>query len=202
MTKQNKNLIVLGCLVVAWAISWRVNRIPDAVVVAPKTKAVKQAAQETMLTMRFHRIRAEMDGLYHYRLKPLPFEPEGNPFRLPSFMTTEDSKPVVDDALPTPSRGAKAPVVDAAPVAAEPSESGATLLQHAIEATRIGGVVTMNDTSELNVNGELHKEGEVFTVRVKARLVLIRIKRLTTSFAIMALDDPEAGTAEMRVRLN
>jgi hypothetical protein len=201
MKKQTKNLVVLGFLLVAWAVSWRLNRIPESVVVRAQAKVVKPVAQETMLTMRFHRIRAEMDGLYHYRLKPVPFEPQGNPFRLPSFMQVEDSKPAAEETE-TLNRGPKAPANDAAPVAAEPAETGATLLKHAIAVTRIGGVVTMNDTSELNVNGELHKEGEVFTARVKNKLVLIRIKKLTTTIAIMALDDPEAGSAEMRVRLN
>jgi hypothetical protein len=200
MKKQTKNLIVLGCLVVAWAISWHYNRLPELPVAAAKAKAVKPAAQETMLTMRFHRIRAEMDGLYHYRLKPVAFETEGNPFRLPDFMASEDTKAAAEEAPATP--GTKIPVIEVAPIASEPAESGASLLKHAIDATRIGGVVTMNDTSEVNVNGELHKEGEVFTARVKSRLVLIRIKRLTTTFAIMTLDDPEAGTAELRVRLN
>jgi hypothetical protein len=200
MNKQTKNLIVLGCLVVAWAVSWHYNRLPDQPVAAAKAKAVKTAAQETMLTMRFHRIRAEMDGLYHYRLKPVAFETEGNPFRLPSFMVSDDTKTAATEA-PAAS-GAKAPVIEVAPIVNEPSESGESLLKHAVEATRIGGVVTMNDTSELNVNGELHKEGEVFTARVKARLVLVKIKRLTTTFAIMTLDDPEAGNAEVRVRLN
>jgi hypothetical protein len=197
MKKQTKQLIALVLLLVLWAVSWRVNRLPSAPVPVANKKVVREATQETPLTLRFHRIRAEMDGLYHYRLKPLPFVVESNPFRLPpSMMGDDDNHP----APPPPSGPSAKQAVDVGPAA--PSESGETLLRHAVQAARIGGVVTMNGTSQLNVNGELHKEGEVFTARLGTRLVLIRIKRLTTTFVIMVLDDPAAGSAELRVRLN
>lgn len=80
-------------------------------------------------------------------------------------------------------------------------EGGEVLLKHAIELTKIGGVVTMNDTTQLTVDGQLHKEGDLFTARVHSRLVGIRIKKLTNTSVTLALDDPDAGTAEMRIRL-
>jgi hypothetical protein len=200
MKKQTKQLVALVLLVVLWAVSWRFNRLPSAPVPVANKKAAREVALETPLTMRFHRIRAEMDGLYHYRLKPLPFVVESNPFRLPpSMIGIDDGRP----PPPPPPSTSKQPVIEVAPLLpAGPAESGETLLRHAIQAARIGGVVTMNGTSQLNVNGELHKEGEVFTARLGARLILIRIKRLTTTFVIVALDDPESGSAEMRVRLD
>jgi hypothetical protein len=147
--------------------------------------------------MRFHRLRGQMDGLYHYRIKPVPFDSRDNPFRLPAFM----EEATVDKEAPTTL--AKGPVIEAGPPTPEaPAESGETLLKHAIELMRLGGVVTMNNNSQLNVNGELRKEGDVFTVTVKGKLVLIKIKHLTTSYAVLALDDPAAGSAEARVRLN
>jgi hypothetical protein len=82
-----------------------------------------------------------------------------------------------------------------------PPEFGEGLLAHAFALTRLGGVVTMNDTTQLTVNGELKKENDVFTTKVQGRLVLIRIKKLTTSVVTLALDDPAAGIAEMKVRL-
>jgi hypothetical protein len=198
MNKQTKQLLALGFLLVAWAISWKVNRIPiGATAAAMKAKAAKSAQQENLLSMRFHKLRAQMDGLYHYRIKPVPFDAKENPFRLPSFM--EEAS--VDKEVP--SIVAKGPVIEAGPPTPEaPAESGETLLKHAIGVMRLGGVVTMNNNSQLNVNGELRKEGDVFTVTVKGKLVLIRIKHLTTTYVILALDDPAAGTAEARVRLN
>ena len=58
-----------------------------------------------------------------------------------------------------------------------------------------------DDTTQLTVNGELKKQNDVFTTKVQGRLVLIRIKQLTTSVATVALDDPAAGIAEMKIRL-
>jgi len=198
MNKQTKQLLALVCLLIAWAISWRVNRIPTgAAAAALKAKAAKSAQQENLLSLRFHKVRAQMDGLYHYRIKPVPFDSRENPFRLPAFMeeATVDKEP--------PATVAKGPVIEAAPISPEaPAESGETLLKHAIGVMRLGGVVTMNNNSQLNVDGELRKEGDVFTVTVKAKLVLIRIKHLTTNYVVLALDDPAAGSAEARVRLN
>ena len=198
MKSQRSQLITLVALLVIWAISWRIVRIPTAPPSVIKTTAAKAAPQDSPLKARFHRVRAEMDVLYHYRLKPSPFDATGNPFRITGAMAIAEPAEPAGASKDASSKSTPGPI-------AQPNmapEGGETLLKHAIEATRIGGVVTMNNTTQLTVDGQLHKEGEVFTVRVKSRLVLIRIKRLTTSFAIMALDDPEAGTAEMRVRLN
>ena len=80
-------------------------------------------------------------------------------------------------------------------------EVGDVLLNHAIAGLKIGGVVTLGDTTQLTVDAQLHKEGDVFTTKVQGRLVLIRIKLLSTSSVTLALDDPNQGTAEKRVRL-
>jgi len=194
MTKQTKNLIALGVLVVVTGVSYQINiasKRPAPATV--KALAVAKAAQaESPLMARFHRVRAEMDGLYHYRTKPTPFDTADNPFRIPKGIDFSDEKapPASEKLAPD------------APVAANaPPEFGEGLLTHAISLTRLGGVVTMNDTTQLTVNGELHKQGDVFTVRIQNRLVLIRIKLLSTSFVTLALDDPASGTAELRVRL-
>jgi hypothetical protein len=195
MTKQTKNLIALGVLVVLTGISYKVNIGSHAAPPAIKAMAAAKAAQQdSPLKARFRKIRAEMDGLYHYRLKPTAFDGEDNPFRIPPGMEFSD--------------GAKAPPpvsskthVEAPLPSNAPPEVGQALLTHAISLTRIGGVVTMSDTTQLTVNGELHKEGDVFTSKVQGRLVLIRIRALSTTFVTFALDDPAAGEGEIRVRL-
>jgi hypothetical protein len=196
MNKQAKQMLALVALLIAWAISWRLNRIPTAPPSAIKTKAAKAAQQDSLLKMRFHRVRAQMDGLYHYRIKPAPFDTKDNPFRIPAFMAQAAA------AREEAANPAKPTTVDVIAPVEGPPESGDILLKHAIEALQMGGVVTMNDTTRLNVNGELHKQGDVFTATVKGKLVLLRIRRLTTSFVVLALDDPSAGNAEARVRLN
>jgi hypothetical protein len=191
MTKQTKNIIALVILIVLTGVSYRINRIKPATPSAIKAMAAKAALQDSPLKARFHRIRAEMDGLYHYRIKPIPFDVTGNPFRMTASMGAQVAAPVV---VSTKSQ------VDQAPPSA-PDEFGEALLTHAVSLTRIGGVVVMNDTTQLNVDGQLHKEGDVFTIKVRSRLVLIRIKNLSTTFVTLALDDPEAGNAEIKVRL-
>jgi hypothetical protein len=196
MNKQTKQLVVLGILVVLFVISYNVNQLQPMPPSAIKTKAAKAAQQDNLLRVRFHRVRTEMDGLYHYRIKPAPFEPTGNPFRITRVMAIQDTERVPIATIQSSNR----PAADTQPETAV-AESGDVLLAHAIAGMRFGGVVTMNDTIQLTVNGELHKEGDVFTTMVQHRFVLIRIKHLSTFFATLALDDPEAGTAEMRVRL-
>jgi hypothetical protein len=198
MNKQTKQILTLLLLLVLWGISWRINRIPTVTVVAAmKAKAAKATQAENLLANRFHRVRAQMDSLYHYRIKPVPFESKVNPFRLPSSMMAE----AIDTEVPASK--AKGPVVEvAAPTPEAPAESGDVLLRHAIDMIHMGGVVTFNESTRINVNGDLKREGDVFTVTVKGRLVLLRIKRLTTGYIILALDDPAAGNAEARVRLN
>jgi hypothetical protein len=193
MTKQTKNLIALGVLIVATAISYRYNRIATPPPSVIKTMAAKAAQQDSPLKARFHRVRAEMDGLYHYRIKPTPFDSAENPFRFTAGMGVASSEP-------QPSVRSKSAADQTEPGSA-PDELGEALLAHAIAVTRLGGVVVMNDTTQLTVDGQLHKEGDVFAVRIRAKLVLIRIKKLSTTFVTLALDDPEAGNAEMKVRL-
>lgn len=196
MNKQTKQLIVLGVLVVILAISYRVNQLQPMPPSAIKATAAKAAQQDNLLRTRFHRVRAEMDGLYHYRIKPAPFNPTGNPFRITRVMAIQDT-----ERLPIATvQSSKMPAADTQPESAI-AETGDVLLAHAIAGMRFGGVVTMNDTVQLTVNGELHKAGDVFTTKVQHRNVLIRIKFLSTFFATLALDDPDAGTAEMRIRL-
>ena len=190
MTKQTKNLIALGVLIVLTAISYRINRIAPAAPSAMKVLAARAAQQDSPLKARFHRVRAEMDGLYHYRIKPTPFDASVNPFRLTAGMGL--TSPV---AAPTGKSMAE-PASNS-----NQEEFGDALLAHAVAITRLGGVVVMNDTTQLTVDGQLHKQGDVFAVRIRSRLVLIRIKNLSTTFVTLALDDPEAGVAEMRVRL-
>jgi hypothetical protein len=197
MTKQTKNLIALGVLVVLTGISYQINIASKKTTATAAIKALaaaKAAQTESPLMARFHRVRAEMDGLYHYRTKPVPFDTADNPFRIPTGIDFSDEK-----THPTPLP--KAPAADAPTALNAPPEFGEPLLTHAIALTRLGGVVTMNDTTQLTVNGELHKQGDVFTVKIQNRLVLIRIKLLTTSSVTLALDDPASGTAEIRVRL-
>lgn len=200
MKSQRNQLFALIALLVIWAVSWSMIRTPPGpppVVVKAAAAVVKSSAvQDNLLRNRFHRIRSEMDGLYHYRIKPAPFDPAGNPFRINGVTAVGDNGASGQQqeraAFVTPNQ--PQPPVEAV-------ETGSALLRHAIEAVRIGGVVTRGEVTELTVDGQLHKEGEVFTTRVKARVVLIRIKHLTTSAVTFALDDPDAGTAEMRVRL-
>jgi hypothetical protein len=195
MSKQTKNLVALAVLVILTAVSYHFNIASKGLTtsVAKKAQAAaKVVQQETPLMMRFHRVRSEMDGLYHYRTKPIPFEPEANPFRFPAGVDFSNEK--------TPLASSKSPSDVALPPGAAP-EFGEGLLSHAIALVHIGGVVTMADTTKLTVNGELRKEGDVFTVKVQNKLVLIRIKKLSTSFVTLALDDPASGVAELRVRL-
>jgi hypothetical protein len=192
MTKQTKNLIALGVLLVLTAISYRINRIPPTTPSAVKAAAARAALQDSPLKARFRRIRAEMDGLYHYRIKPIPFDASSNPFRITAGMG------IASTVEAQPGAG---PKTTPEPVASTPDEFGDALLAHAMSLTRLGGVVVMNDTTQLTVDGQLHKEGDVFTVRVRSRLVLIRIKNLSTTFVTLALDDPDAGKAEIKVRL-
>ena len=139
---------------------------------------MKAAAQDSLLKIRFRRVRSEMDGLYHYRIKPAPFDPHWNPFRMPGHHAGRASRE--DPGQPPPTiprarRPRQPQQTSSAP------ELGDVLLAHAIAGLRIGGVVTLGDTTQLTVDGaaaqggrRLHDEG------ARARLVLIRIKHLST----------------------
>ncbi len=121
-----------------------------------------------------------MDALYHYRIKPQPFDTGGNPFRILTAKYVPDANP--GKGLPLGS-GAE------------------SILKQAIAAVRIGGVVTMDGVTQLTVDGQLHKEGDVFAARVLTRLVLVKVKSLSTDTATLSLEGSSAGYAEIRVRL-
>ncbi len=195
MSKQTKNLIALAVLTVLTAISYHFNiagKMKDTPAAVKAAAAAKAALPESPLQARFRKVRSEMDGLYHYRLKPAAFNSSENPFRIPDGINFSEDK--------TPTASSKG-LTDTPVAPNAPPEFGEGLLAHAIALTRLGGVVTMNDTTQLTVNGELKKENDVFTTKVQNRLVLIRIKQLTTSYVTLSLDDPAAGTAELKVRL-
>jgi hypothetical protein len=197
MKSQRNQLIILVALIIIWAISWHLtmNRNkPPPPPSPPPTQAVRVAAQDSLLKVRFRKVRSEMDSLYHYRIKPAPFDPQWNPFRMPAIMLAAPVEKTPSSAVDR-SKTTEQPQQPSVP------EVGEALLAHAIAGLKIGGVVTLGDTTQLTVDAQLHKEGDVFTTKVQGRLVLIRIKLLTTSSVTLALDDPNQGTAERRVRL-
>ena len=177
MKKQYKQLITLGVLCVLWAISAHYNKLPPPPPSVIKTKAAKSVG-DTVLMARFHRIRSKMDALYHYRLKPVAFDPSGDPFRI--LKVKNDSS--VKSSGPAPG-------------------SAEGILKQALANMRIGGVMTRNGVIQLTVDGQLHKEGDVFAVKVLSKLVLIKVKSLSDYAATLALEGSEAGPAEIRVRL-
>ncbi|HEY1793306.1 MAG TPA: hypothetical protein VGG34_10335 [Opitutaceae bacterium] len=189
--KQVRNLVILLVLTGLTLVSWRINRLPAQRLAAAQLAAKSQGQQENPLQARFKKIRGEMDALYHYRSKPTLFDTAPNPFRLPAGMGVSEI-PVAADA----------PSKSSTPAQADIPLVGPALLSRAIANIRFGGVVTMNDTIQLTVDGQLHKRGDVFTSRLGRRLVLIRIRELTPSFVTLSLDDPDAGVAVMKVRIN
>jgi hypothetical protein len=197
MSKQNKNLIALAVLVIATLISWRYNRIPAQPHSVIKTMAAKAVQQDNPLKARFRKIRLEMDALYHYRSKPAAFIADPSPFRLPPGMET--SEMAKGPAFPSGGQGDKA--VQVVPTENVALEAGDALLSHAISLMHIGGMITMNSVSQIAINGQLRKQGDVFTVRVQTRLVLIKVRALAPGTMTLALDDPDAGTASARLKL-
>jgi hypothetical protein len=131
---------------------------------------------------RFHRIRARMDALYHYRTKPVPFDPSGDPFRIIAAKSASNSGGAKDSGPATPM-------------------SADHLLNLALGEVQIGGVVTKDGITQLIVDGRLHREGDVFAAKVSNRLVLIKIKSLSTYTVTLDLEGSSAGKAEVRVRL-
>ncbi len=201
MNKQRTQVIALVVLVIGWAVYWHFFiKVPRSE--APASKAAARVSQsETLLRSRFKRVRAEMDALYHYRLKPVAFDGQWNAFRMPAGMDlmAEAGQASAEPASKTPS----------APVPAAPLtiDSAQTLLRTAVANMKIGGVVTLNGITELTVDGQLHREGDVFSTKIQSvkgppRSVIILIRRLTTASVTLALGDAEAGGAELRVRLN
>jgi hypothetical protein len=177
MKKQYKQVVALVVLCILWAVSAHYNKLPPPPPSVIKTKAAKSAG-DTVLMARFHGIRAKMDALYHYRVKPEAFDPAGNPFRVMAV------KSAIDTSHSLPLGG-----------------GAEGILKQAIAAVRIGGVVTMDGVTQLTVDGQLHKEGGVFAARVLNRLVLVKVKSLTTETATLSLEGSSAGYAEIRVRL-
>jgi hypothetical protein len=182
MKKQQKQMVALVLLCVAWAISAHFNKLPPPPPSVIKTKAAKSAG-DTVLMARFHRIRSKMDSLYHYRTKPVPFDPSGDPFRLIGVKSV------------TPALGSSKDSGLASLGAAQ------LLLSDALKESHLGGVVTMDGVTQLTVDGRLHREGDVFAAKVLNKLVLIKIKSLTTYTVTLALEGSSAGKAEVRVRL-
>jgi hypothetical protein len=200
MKSQRSQVIALALLLVVWAACWVLFiREPTSPQAAAKPKPEKAIQPESLLVNRFHRVRAEMDALYHYRTKPAPFDAHWNPFRIPGV--SAGSANVAETA------GGKGQ--EQAPFVPPPNFAE-TLLKGAIASMRIGGVVDMNGTIQFTVNGQLHKEGDVFAAKVQSgtlganapyKSVLIRVKHLSTTSVTLALDDEQAGGAEIRVRL-
>src|ERR1700677_798617 len=86
MENQRNQVIALVVLIIAWAAYWHFYvKVPHAAVAA-KAAEEKAAKADNLLVLRFHRIRAEMDALYHYRINPDPFDAKWNPFRIPKGM--------------------------------------------------------------------------------------------------------------------
>jgi hypothetical protein len=198
MKSQRNQIIILVALIIIWAVSWHMtmnrNKPPPP---PPPTQAVRVAAQDSLLKIRFRKVRSEMDSLYHYRIKPAPFDPQWNPFRMPAIMLAATAEKSTSGPADNPKnkQSEQPQQTSAAP------EVGEILLTHAIAGMKIGGVVTLDGTTQLTVDGQLHKEGDLFTTKVHGRFVPIRIKRLSTASVSLALDDPNQGIAEMRVRL-
>lgn len=193
--QQRKQLVMLVFLAICWAISAHYNKIQFAPPAVLKTKAAKTVVADSPLKARFRKIRFEMDALYHYRLKPAPYDPTADAFRLPGFHAQ-----VADATLPK----------ELAPL---PIGNAEDILKRAIANIRIGGVVHMNGVIQLTINGQLHRLGDVFTAKVVSKpdpnskvppatkSVLIKIKALSDYSTTLALDDPDVGNSELRVRL-
>jgi hypothetical protein len=179
MKKQLKQVVALVVLCVLWAVSAHYNKLPPAPPSVIKTKAAKSTG-DTVLMARFHRVHAKMDVLYHHRIKPAPFDPSGDPFKI---ATAKYVAPSVEGKGPAPGSSAE------------------SILKQAVAAVRIGGVVTMDGITQLTVDGQLHKEGDVFAARVLTKLVLVKVKSLTTETVTLALEGSSAGYAEIRIRL-
>lgn len=203
MKKQSTQVIALVSLLVVWFVLWRLFiNVPHKAPVVAKPVAAKAAPTDSLLKMRFRRVRSEMDALYHYRTKPTPFESQGNPFRIPPGMELLAES----ESTPTSLGGKNAPA-EAAPAGPLTPDLAESVLKGAVANMRFGGVVTLNGVIKVTVAGQLHKEGDVFSIKVpnnkgQVRTVVLRIKHLSASSVTLALEESEAGGAEVRVRLN
>jgi hypothetical protein len=202
MNKQKNQLIALVALVLGWALYWHFYIKMPHKTVAAKAETAKATKADSLLVQRFHRVRAEMDAMYHYRLKPSPFDASGDPFRIPKGMedTSDTGTTAAADANP------KGLAADTAASGPPPPDYGEKLLKSAVAGMKIGGVVTLNGITQLTVDGALHKEGDEFAAKVlnakgQPRPILVRIRHLTTSSVTLVLES-DGGGAELRVRLN
>lgn len=202
MKKKERNQVVtLVLLLVIWAVFWRLFiKVPRTV--TARAAATKTVQVDSPLKTRFRKVRSEMDALYHYRIKPTAFDAQWNAFRIPAGMGISG-----DQATPGGENAPKKPVTDAPPLEPLSPDYSRKLLNGAVASMRIGGVVTLNGITQLTVNGQLHREGDEFVAKVAlangpVRSVLIRIKHLSTASVTLAIEDANAGGAEIRVRLN
>ena len=215
MKKQSTQLIFLVSLVVIWAVLWHLyikvphNETPTSAPPPPP----KANQSENLLRTRFHRVRAEMDVLYHYRLKPVPFDATWDPFRVPQGIDLSS-----DSGNVSTQGSQKTAQLEPTLNGPLPPDYAAKLLKSAIASLKIGGVVTLKGMTALTVDvitplikaifgGQLHREGDVFSTKIpnskgQFRSVILLVKHLSTESVTLALVDSEAGSAEVKVRLN
>jgi hypothetical protein len=143
-----------------------------------------------------------MDVLYHYRLKPVPFDATWDPFRVPQGIDLSS-----DSGNVSPQGSQKTAQLEPTLNGPLPPDYAAKLLKSAIASLKIGGVVTLKGMTALTVDGQLHREGDVFSTKIpnskgQFRSVILLVKHLSTESVTLALVDSEAGSAEVKVRLN
>jgi hypothetical protein len=164
-----------------------------------KTAAAKAAQQDSPLQdARSTGSGRRWTGSTTTGLSRLPFDRTGipsacrHPWRIPRTRRRWPPSPAKSRAPKAPAIACQSP----------PPESGETLLKHAIDATHIRRRRDheRHDAAQRERRAPQGGRG-LHGNEVKARLVLIRIKRLTTSFRDAFPRRPGSGTAEMRVRL-
>ena len=162
MKNQRNQMIALVVLVIGWALYWHFYiKMPKALVAAKAAAAAKVIKSDSLLQQRFHKVRAEMDALYHYRISPTAFDGRQSPFRIQKGMDGAAGMATV--AVETSSKASPSEQGSSGP---QPPDVAEKVLKTAIAAMRIGGVVSMNGTIQLTVDGQLHKEGDEFTAKV------------------------------------
>jgi hypothetical protein len=193
MTKQRNQIIALVLLVIFWVILWIFYiRVHPTTQLAPKAEPAKVSLADSLLRLRFRRVRAETDALYRYRTKPAPFDARDNPFRLPGVTDV----PVITLGIKTPSSDASL----------RPPDFAESLLKTGLTTVRVGGVVNLHGVVKLTIGGQLHKEGDVFTANIPTskgsfKAIRIRILHLSEELATFGLEDSETGSAEYTIHL-
>jgi hypothetical protein len=194
MKKQRNQVIALVLLCATWGALWLFYfRTHPTAPPNPQAPAAKTPLVDSLLRIRFRRVRAEVDALYRYRTNPPPFEARYNPFRIPG----ETEAPVVTIAKTT---------TDLSQQNARPPDFAESLLKNAVSNVRVGGVVSRQGSIQLTIGGQLHKEGDVITANIPTskgpfKPVHIRLVQLTEDTAVFALEDSETGNAEYTVHL-